>query len=67
MHAILRGFHVLWYAQFVGAEPDKMERTLDQMTRIAADLGMPGLRLRARQARGRTHFWRGQFAAAVEV
>src|SRR6185369_8836008 len=66
-HQLFEVLHVLWYAQFVGGEPDKMERTLDQMTHIAADLGMPELRVRARQARGRTHFWRGQFAAAVEV
>ena len=66
-HQLFEVLHVLWYAQFVGAEPDEMERTLDQMTHIAADLGVPELLLRARQARGRTHFWRGQFAAAVEV
>jgi DNA-binding winged helix-turn-helix (wHTH) protein/tetratricopeptide (TPR) repeat protein len=66
-HQLFEILHVLWYAQFVGAEPDEMERSLDHMTRIAADLGTPELRLRVHQARGRTHFWRGQFTAAVEV
>jgi tetratricopeptide (TPR) repeat protein len=66
-HQLFEVLHVLWYAQLVGAEPDNMERTLDQMTHIAADMGTPGLRLRARQLRGRTHFARGQFTPAVEV